>query len=68
MDHAVTRQVAQEYLRAGLVDRMQVHVVPIMLGGGERLFGDLDGVESRYRVTRVIATPAAMHVRYERAD
>ena len=31
----------QAYLRAGLVDELHVPVVPILLGGGERLFEDL---------------------------
>ena len=32
---------AQQYLRAGLVDELEIHVVPALLGGGERLFEDL---------------------------
>jgi dihydrofolate reductase len=28
----------QQYLKAGLVDEMELHVVPVLLGGGERLF------------------------------
>src|SRR6187200_1873830 len=31
----------QQYLRAGLVDAMQLHVSPVLLGGGERLFDDV---------------------------
>src|SRR5262245_22889362 len=30
--------VAQQYLRAGLIDDMEIHVVPLLLGDGERLF------------------------------
>jgi dihydrofolate reductase len=33
----------QQYLRAGLIDEMHVAIVPILLGGGERLFDNLDG-------------------------
>ena len=42
--------VAQQALRAGLVDEMQIHVAPLLLGGGVRLFDDLGpgiGVELR---------------------
>jgi hypothetical protein len=34
-------RVAQQYLRAGLVDEMQLHLVPALLGGGERLFNNV---------------------------
>src|SRR6266851_1880051 len=33
----------QQYLRAGLIDEMHVAIVPVLLGGGERLFEHLDG-------------------------
>ena len=54
----------QQYLAAGLVDELQIHVVPLLLGGGVRLFGDLatDGVE--LECTRVIDSPAVTHIRF----
>jgi dihydrofolate reductase len=55
--------VAQQYLRAGLVDEMQVHIAPVLLGGGTPLFEGV-GPELRLEVTRVIESPAATHVRY----
>jgi dihydrofolate reductase len=55
--------VAQQYLRAGLVDDMQIHVAPVLLGGGTRLLEGLDpGTE--LEPTRVIDSPAVTHVRY----
>ena len=58
--------VAQQYLRAGLVDEMELHVVPILLGGGERLFEgvgtDLHGLE----LTRTVATARVVHLKFER--
>jgi dihydrofolate reductase len=58
--------VAQQYLRAGLVDEMELHLVPILLGGGERLFEsvgtDLHGLE----LTRTVATPRVVHLKFER--
>src|SRR4051794_2864900 len=55
--------VIRQFLRAGLVDEMQLHVVPVLLGGGERL---LDGVGSDIELeqTRVIEAPGVTHLRY----
>ena len=54
--------IAQQYLRAGLMDEMQIHVVPLFLGGGVRLFDELEGIELEQ--TRVVHSPAVTHVRY----
>jgi dihydrofolate reductase len=32
--------VAQQYLRAGLLDELHIHLIPLLLGDGVRLFGD----------------------------
>jgi dihydrofolate reductase len=53
----------QQYLRAGLVDEMHVAVVPILLGGGERLFDDLDGGPSGYDCAELVSSPSVTHVR-----
>src|SRR5512132_3703401 len=45
--------VAQQYLKAGLIDEMQLHVVPVLLGAGARLFDNLEGAESGLECTRV---------------
>lgn len=57
-------KAAQQYLRAGLVDEMELSLVPILLGSGERLFdgaGDnLHGLEP----VRIVATPEVIHLKF----
>lgn len=54
---------AQQYLTAGLVDEMQLNVVPVLLGAGERLFEKV-GSDLELEQTRVVHTPEVTHVRY----
>jgi dihydrofolate reductase len=58
--------VAQQYLRAGLLDELQLHVVPVLLGDGVRLFEDhLASAPGELECTRVIESPTgATHLRY----
>jgi len=55
-------QAAQQYLNAGLVDELTLHIAPMMLGAGERLF---DGVKP-LKLEPVLYLPGtiATHVRY----
>lgn len=57
---------AQQYLRAGFVDEMEIHLVPIFLRDGERLFenagADLHGLE----LARTVATPNVVHLKFAR--
>jgi dihydrofolate reductase len=50
-------------LAAGALDELYLHVVPITLGSGERLFEDVGHLEMT--PAEVVASPAATHVRYE---
>jgi dihydrofolate reductase len=57
--------VAQQYLKAGLLDELQIHLVPVLLGEGVRLFENHLGPEVReLELTRVIDSPAVTHLRY----
>ena len=56
--------VFQQYLGAGLLDELQIHVAPLLLGSGTRLFGDLGGAEVRIEPDRVIESAAVTHIRY----
>jgi dihydrofolate reductase len=53
---------AQECLRAGLLDAMQLTLVPVLLGRGRRLFADLPHVE--LSLVRVLDGPAVQHLTY----
>jgi dihydrofolate reductase len=57
---------AQQYLRAGLVDQMEINLAPTLLGRGERLFegvgDDLHGME----LVRTVATPRVVHLKLAR--
>ena len=56
--------VAQQYLRAGMLDEMLIHVVPVLLGGGVRLFENLNlGLELKQ--TEVLESPSGVaHLRF----
>jgi dihydrofolate reductase len=62
-------QVISQYLKAGLVDQMQLHVVPIFLGDGARLFdGHVGQAPGQLQLTRVIESPSGVvHLKYEPA-
>ena len=63
--------VAQALLGAGELDEMELHVVPVLLGQGRRLFGNLPAGHIELGLIRVLTTPAAeepaqhvTHLRY----
>jgi dihydrofolate reductase len=57
--------VAQQYLRAGMLDEMLIHVVPVLLGGGVRLFENLAPATIELEQTQVLESPSGVaHLRY----
>ncbi len=54
----------QQYLAGGLLDELQLHVVPLLLGDGVRLFDGLGTDPPELEQTRVIASPTVTHLRY----
>ena len=52
----------QQYLAAGLLDELYLHIVPVLLGGGERLLENVG--EPTLEPVEVVASPAVTHVRY----
>lgn len=55
--------VAQTAIEAGVLDEIEIHHIPVLLGRGRRLF-DLLPSEVELEIVRVITTPAATHIRY----
>jgi dihydrofolate reductase len=56
--------VAQQYLKAGLIDEIHLHIVPILIGEGIRLFEHLGGEQIKLEKVRVIDTPDVTHLYY----
>jgi dihydrofolate reductase len=57
--------VAQQYLKAGLLDEMLLHVAPVLMGDGVRLFENhLDDGQVELECTQAIQSPAVNHLRY----
>jgi dihydrofolate reductase len=54
----------QQYVSAGLVDEMQLNVVPVLLGGGARLFEKGAGAGLSLEQALVVHTPEVTHIRY----
>jgi dihydrofolate reductase len=54
---------AQTALAAGVLDELQIHLVPVLSGGGHKLF-ELLPERVELEMVRVIGTPEATHLRY----
>ncbi|MGW7282004.1 dihydrofolate reductase family protein [Streptomyces sp. NPDC054844] len=54
----------RQYLGAGLIDELQLHVVPVLLGDGLRLFEGPGAGRRDLEQVRVVETPLATHLKY----
>ncbi|MDP9298867.1 MAG: dihydrofolate reductase family protein, partial [Actinomycetota bacterium] len=54
--------VVQQYLAAGLIDEFELHIVPILLGDGERLLDNVGNLT--FEQVRAIEAPGVTHVKY----
>lgn len=57
--------VGVQFIRAGLVDQISVHVVPTLFGGGTGMFEHLGDDHIELRVAGVYDTPLATHLLYD---
>jgi dihydrofolate reductase len=55
---------AQACLRAGLLDEMELHLVPVLLGQGRRLFDDMPADHHELELLRTLDGPGVLHLRY----
>jgi dihydrofolate reductase len=60
--------VVQQYLAAGLLDEILISVVPILLGGGARLFDKLGEPTPSLQQVEAIEAPGVTHMRYARVS
>lgn len=56
----------RQYLAAALIDEMHLAIVPVLLGGGERLFENLGPSIDEYQCVEHVCSPAVTHVRIQR--
>jgi dihydrofolate reductase len=56
--------IIRQYLKAGLLDELHLQLIPILLGGGVRLFEDFDPEGIELRRASSIETPGATHLRF----
>lgn len=56
---------ARQFVEAGLLDELRIHIAPVLLGRGTRLFDTLPGV-TYFQATSVASTPLATHLRFGR--
>jgi dihydrofolate reductase len=57
-------QAIQQSLAAGLLDELELHVVPVLLGGGARLLDNLGDADVRLEQVRAVAAPGVAHLKY----
>src|SRR5215212_1494707 len=57
-------EVGRQYIAAGLVDEIEVHLVPVLFGAGTRMFEHLGSEHIQLETIEVIETRAATHLRY----
>ena len=56
--------VAQQYLAAGLLDEVEISLVPVLLRAGERLFDNLGDAAVGLEQVRAVEAPGVTHVKY----
>jgi dihydrofolate reductase len=56
--------IVQQYLAAGLLDELELHVVPVLLGDGAGIFDNLGDAEVQLEQVRAVEAPGVAHLKY----
>ena len=56
--------IGQQYIAAGLVDEISIHLVPVLFGGGTRMFEHLGDKHIQLEPLDTVGTPVATHLRF----
>jgi dihydrofolate reductase len=56
--------VARQYLAAGLLEEIDLSIVPVLLGGGERLFEGVEVDDMQLEQLRAVDAPGVTHIKY----
>ena len=56
--------ILQQCIRAGLLDEIQIDLVPVLLGGGVRLFDNLGTTPPGLAITHIVAAPDVTHITF----
>ncbi|MGE4055324.1 MAG: dihydrofolate reductase family protein [Vicinamibacterales bacterium] len=56
--------IANQFLAAGLVDELELHIVPVFIGGGARLFEGFGDSRPALELVRTVTAPDVTHVKY----
>jgi dihydrofolate reductase len=59
-------KAGRQYLSAGLVDDMEINLVPVLLGNGERLLDNIGDDLHGLQLMRTVATPQVIHLLFAR--
>ena len=57
-------QVVGQYLAAGLLDELELHLAPVVLGDGSRIFDNLRDAEVQLEQVRAVEAPGVTHLKY----
>jgi dihydrofolate reductase len=56
--------LGRQYLAAGLLDEISIHLVPVLFGSGTRMFEPFDAAQVQLEALAAVSTPSATHLRY----